>query len=75
MRFDPQDTVMTVQKLKDLSRRIHELQMLISDANLAGEEGSLERLAAFAMLDPHSLDYERQLDALLGQLGEERPLA
>jgi hypothetical protein len=70
----PASTVMTVQKLKDLSRRIHELQMLIGDANLSGEEGSLDRLAAFVMFNSHSLDYERQLDAMLARLGEKDPL-
>jgi len=70
----PADTVMTSQKLKDLLRRIHELRMLISDENLAGVEGTLERLAGFVTLNPHSLDYERQLDLLLARLGEKDPL-
>jgi hypothetical protein len=70
----PESTVLTVQKLKDLARRIHELQMLIGDANLAGQDGSVEQLAAFVMLNPHSLDYERQLDAMLARLGEKDPL-
>lgn len=70
----PQDTVMTMQKLRDLLRRIHELRTLISDENLAGADGTLERVAELAMLNPHSLDYERRLDLLVGRLGEKDPL-
>jgi hypothetical protein len=70
----PADTVLTSQKLRDLFRRIHELRTLISDENLAGGPGTLERLARLVMLNPHSLDYERQLDLLLGTPGEKDPL-
>ena len=70
----PPDTMMTLQKLRDLLRRIHELRTLISDENLVGAEGTLDRLAGFVMLNPHSLDYERQLDMLLARLGEKDPL-
>jgi len=70
----PPDTVMTTQKLRDLLRRIHELRTLISDENLAGGDGALDRLAQFVMLNPHNLDYERQLDLLLGAIGEKDPL-
>ncbi|MEN6335090.1 MAG: hypothetical protein ABFE01_12570 [Phycisphaerales bacterium] len=70
----PPDTMMTAQKLRDLLRRIHELRTLISDENLAGGEGALDRLSQFVMLNPHSLDYERQLDLLLGAIGEKDPL-
>jgi hypothetical protein len=70
----PPDTVIAAQKLRDLMRRIHELRTLISDENLVGGDGALDRLAGFVMLNPHSLDYERQLDLLLGAIGEKDPL-
>ncbi len=70
----PADTVMTSQKLWDLLRRIHELRSLIGEENLAGGEGALDRLAEFILFNPHSLDYERQLDVLLGKLAEKDPL-
>ncbi|HNS19229.1 MAG TPA: hypothetical protein PKH24_01960 [Sedimentisphaerales bacterium] len=70
----PADTVMTSQKLRDLRRRIHELRSLIGEENLAGPDGAIDRLAAYIQLNPHSLDYERQLDVLLAKLGEKDPL-
>ena len=66
----PPDTVMTPMKLRELQGRIYELQTLLSDENLTGADDVLERLAAFVMLNPYSLDYEQQLDALLAQGGE-----
>ena len=66
----PPDTVMTPMKLRELQGRIYELQTLLSDENLAGADGALERLAAFVMLNPYSPDYESQLDSLLKQTGE-----
>jgi len=66
----PPDTVMTPMKLRELQGRIYELQTLISDENLTGADGALERLAAFVMLNPYSLDYESQLEALLKLSGE-----
>jgi len=66
----PPDTVMTPMKLRELQGRIYELQTLISDENLTGAGGALERLAAFVTLNPYSLDYESQLDALLKLSGE-----
>jgi hypothetical protein len=66
----PAATVMTPAKLRELQGRVYELQMLIGDDNLKGGEGALERLARFVMLNPHSLEYEQQLDALLAQTGE-----
>jgi hypothetical protein len=66
----PPDTVMTPMKLRELQGRIYELQTLLSDENLAGADGALERLAAFVLLNPYSLEYEQQLDLLLAQTGE-----
>lgn len=61
----PAETVMTQIKLRELQRRIHELQTLIDDENLAGSEGAADRLAKFVMLNPHGLEYGPQLDTLL----------
>jgi hypothetical protein len=66
----PPETVMTPMKLRELQGRIHELQTLLSDENLAGGNGTLGRLALFVMLNPYSLEYEQQLDLLLAQTGE-----
>jgi hypothetical protein len=67
----PADTVMTPLKLRELQGRVYELQTLIGEENLAGTAGALERLARFVTLNPHSLEYEQQLDALLAQTGEQ----
>ncbi len=66
----PAATVMRPAKLRELQAHIYELQILIGDDNLKGGDGAPERLARFVMLNPHSLDYEQQLDALLAQTGE-----
>jgi hypothetical protein len=66
----PPDTVMTPMKLRELQGRIYELQTLLSDENLTGGEDALARLAEFVMLNPYSLEYERQLEALLARTGE-----
>ena len=65
---------MTVQKLKDLSRRIHELQMLISDANLAGRGGLAGTAGRIRYVRSSQPGLRRQLDALLSRLGEKDPL-
>ncbi len=66
----PAETVMTPAKLRDLRLRIRELQTLIGEENRAGTEGAPERLARFVALNPHSLDYEGQLEALLASVGQ-----
>ncbi len=66
----PADTVMTPIKLRELQGRVYELQTLIGEENLTGTAGALERLARFVTLNPHSLEYEQQLDTLLAQTGE-----
>ncbi len=66
----PATTVMTPMRLRDLQGRIYELRTLISEENLTGLEGALDRLARFVTLNPHSLDYEQQLDLLFAQTGE-----
>jgi hypothetical protein len=65
----PMRTVMTPVKLRELQRRIYDLQMLIAKENRTGGEKADEHLARFVVLNPHSLDYETQLDALASQLG------
>jgi hypothetical protein len=70
----PVESVMTVIKLTELQRRIEQLRSLISSQNRADEQESVQRLARFVMLNPHSLDYGWHLDALLSQMGKEDPL-
>jgi hypothetical protein len=65
----PAETVMTPVKLRELQGRIHELQTLIGEENRAGENGAADRLARFVALNPHSLDYAGQLEALLATVG------
>lgn len=67
----PARTVLTVVKLRDLQRRIRELKTLIGEENRKGAEGAVRRLAKFVMLNPHSLEYEPQLDALLAETGRD----
>jgi hypothetical protein len=45
--------------------------MLIGEENQTGAEGAAERLARFVSLNPHSLDYKGQLEALLASVGPE----
>jgi hypothetical protein len=66
----PPQTVMTPIKLRELQGRIDELQALISDENLTGGPGALDRLTEFVTLNPFSLGYEQQLEALLARTGE-----
>lgn len=63
----PARTVLTAVKLRELRRRIRELKVLIGDQNRKGAGGTVRRLAKFVMLNPHSLTYEQQLDALLAE--------
>ncbi len=66
----PARTVLTVVKLRDLQRRVRELKTLIGEENRKGAEGAVLRLAKFVRLNPHSLEYEQQLDALLADTGQ-----
>src|SRR4030042_1289563 len=63
----PADTVMTIPKLNELQRRLSQLQVLVSPENRTKEPGSIERLAKFVMLNPHTSDYAQHLDGLLEQ--------
>ena len=63
----PADSVMTVPKLNELQRRLSQLQVLVSSENRTKEPGSVERLAKFVMLNPHTSDYTQHLVGLLEQ--------
>jgi hypothetical protein len=67
-------TVMTLFKLRELQRRIYELRVLIRRENRSGGDKADEHLARFITLNPHSLGYESQLDALLAQLSPDEGL-
>jgi hypothetical protein len=66
----PARTVLTAVKLRDLQRRVRELKALIGEENRKGAEGAVRRLAKFIALNPHNLDYEQKLDALLADTGQ-----
>jgi len=70
----PRVSVMSKFKLSELQRRLNHLRSTISGENRTGEEASLNRLARFVMLNPHSSDYTDQLNDLLGQIGPGDPL-
>jgi ribosomal 50S subunit-associated protein YjgA (DUF615 family) len=65
---------MTPFKLHDLQNRLKRLQKLIAAENRGTDEASRRRLAAFVILNPHSLDYVSKLDELLADIPEEDPL-
>ena len=64
----PADSVMTVPKLNELQRRLYQLRTFIGPENRTDEAGAIERLAEFAMLNPHAWDYSECLDGLLEQI-------
>ncbi|MHC4617985.1 MAG: hypothetical protein ACYTEQ_09550 [Planctomycetota bacterium] len=68
------DSIMTAFKLVELQRRLSQLRSLIGPANRTGERASAERLARFVILNPHSLDYARDLDELLARVEDDDPL-
>lgn len=70
----PADSVMTPLKLIELRRRLNELRNLISSENRTEKAESTKRLSRFVMLNPYSLDYEANLDALLAEMDERDPL-
>jgi len=65
----PARTVVTITELRELRRRVRELATLISEENRKGMEGSVLRLAKFVRLNPYSLEYEQNIDALLADAG------
>ncbi|MHC4259334.1 MAG: hypothetical protein ACYSTF_02800, partial [Planctomycetota bacterium] len=70
----PADSVMTASKLNELQRRLSHLRSLIGPENRTDEPVSARRLARFVMLNAHASDYEQQLDRLLKEVGESKPL-
>jgi hypothetical protein len=66
----PPGSVMTVFRLTELSDRIGRLRILISPQNGTEGEGPARRLARFAMLNPHSRMFSRDLDELLREMGQ-----
>jgi len=70
----PADSAMTVSKLTELQRRLNQLRNLIGSENRMGRPASSERLARFVMLNSHAFDYERHLDELLDEMGDNDPL-
>ncbi len=63
----PADTTMTIPKFNELLRKLNYLHILISSENRTDEPNSMERLAKFVMLNPHSPEYAGQLDELYRQ--------
>ncbi len=70
----PDDSAMTKSNLIELQIRTNRLRSLIGSENRTDESQSAARLAKFAMLNPHALDYDQQLDILLEQIGKNDPL-
>jgi len=70
----PADSVMTAFKLTELQGRLNQLRLLIETKNRTDDVGSIERLARFVRLNPHSLDYPGRLDGLLEQTEDKDPL-
>ena len=63
----PVDTTITIPKFNELLRKLNYLSILISTENRTDEPNSMERLAKFVMLNPHSPEYADQLDELYRQ--------
>jgi hypothetical protein len=66
----PPESVMTLPILDELQRRIDQLQLLIGPENRTDEQGAIERLAEFSMLNPYASDYPQRLDGLLEQMDD-----
>ena len=70
----PAQTAMTVHKLDELNIKIQKFTVLIGVGNRTESKESEERLARFVLLNPHSLEYSEQLDALLDETEKNDPL-
>ncbi len=70
----PADSVMTQSKLIELQQRLNQSSILICRENLAGDKASKERLSKFVMLNPHGLNYSKELEDLLWQMPADDPL-
>lgn len=65
----PPKTVMTRLKLVELRSRVDRLLSLIDAENRGEDQASLERLARFVRLNPHTMDYDDRLAHLRAQMG------
>ena len=65
------DSAMTAFKLIELQRKLNQLRNLIGAENRTDKSASVEHLAKFVMLNPHSQRYPRQLDELLEEIGDD----
>ncbi len=70
----PAGTAMTRYKLQSLRLRLAALKGLLSAANQGTGPEEKQRLARFAVLNPYSRNYARQLDELLAPMSPEDPL-
>ena len=70
----PADSAMTTFKLTELQRKLNQLRNLIGSGNRTDEPASVERLAKFVMLNPHSQRFGWGLDELLEQMDDSDPL-
>ncbi len=70
----PAKSVITVYKLTELQRKLSHLRTLISTENRTEDSASVQRLAKFITLNPHSSNYSQQLNELLVQMGTNDPL-
>ncbi|MBN1805245.1 MAG: hypothetical protein JW837_08350 [Sedimentisphaerales bacterium] len=66
----PADSIMTLPKFDELQRRIDQLRLLIGPENRSQEQGAIERLAEFVMLNSYASDYSQHLDGLLEQMDD-----
>jgi len=70
----PAESVITTSKLTELQRKLNLLHNLISSQNRTSDPSSAARLAKFVLLNPHSLNYNRELEGLLIQMDQNDPL-
>jgi len=66
----PASTVMPVFKLRQLHRKLWELEELIGGQNHTDRAESKNRLARFVIMNPHGADYTKKLDDLLSTMKE-----
>jgi len=72
--FRRAEPTLTSEELLSLQQRIGKLMMVIDKENRTGHLRHEERLAEFVGLDPHQLNYEERLKALLFDSPEPDPL-
>lgn len=70
----PADSAISEFDLSELQLRLHRLSVLISPENRTDEPDSRQRLARFAMLNPHASDYVRHLEQLMQRMDKKDPL-